>query len=152
MKGYAGVVQEASNVRIGGDPSEDVTPEAFLQVYPQFNTPTVPTEFLEMMLERGNSSIQEARWHKGRRFAVCLFVAHFCTMYLKTKVPDAAIAGKGETKGAVMSKSVASVSVSYGSSEGSSDLLGYGNLKDTVFGQQLATLAKMAGAGMMVIR
>lgn len=157
MKGYAGVVQEASNVRIGGDPSEDVTPEAFLQVYPQFDMPAVPTDFLEMMLERGNSSIQEARWHKGRRFAVCLFVAHFCTMYLKTKVPDgvtdpAAIAGKGENKGAVMSKSVGPVSVSYGSSEGSSDLLGYGNLKDTVFGQQLATLAKMAGAGMMVVR
>ena len=50
-----------------------------------------------------------------------------------------------------MNKSVDGVSVSYGSSEGSADLNGYGSWKDTVFGEQLATMAQMMGAGMMVV-
>lgn len=155
MKGYAVVIPEASNVRIDNDSSTAVTSGDFLAMYPQFGDPPVPTAFLNMTLERANASIQEARWHANRKFAICLFVAHFCTMYLKTAADagasPSAVAGKGETKGAVMSKSVDGVSVSYGSSEGSSDLTGYGSLKETVFGEQLATLAQMAGAGMMVV-
>lgn len=156
MKGYAGVVQDASNIRIGGN-AEDVTQQEFLSMYPQFADPPVPAAFLSMILERANDSIQEARWHKSRRFAVCLYVAHHCTLYLKTAVDSetvdpAVIAGKGESKGAVMSKSVGQISVSYGTTEGSSDLAGFGSLKDTVYGQQLASLARMVGAGMMVIR
>ena len=155
MKGYAGVIQEASNVRIDNDTSTAVTSGDFLAMYPQFNSPAVPTAFLEMTLERANASIQEARWFSNRKFAICLFVAHFCTLYLKTAIPagasPAAVAGKGENKGAVMSKSVDGVSVSYGSSEGAADLTGFGSWKDTVYGEQLATLAQIAGAGMMVV-
>ena len=156
MKGYAGVIPEASNVRVDNDTSTAVTSGDFLAMYPQFDNPPVPTAFLEMTLERAHASIQEARWFSNRKFAICLFVAHFCTMYLKSKVSDgvtdpAAIASKGESKGAAMSKNVGSVSVSYGNSEGTSDLLGFGNLKDTIYGQQLATMAANAGLGMMMV-
>lgn len=156
MKGFAGVIQEASNVRIDNDTSTAVTSGEFLEMYPQFSSPAVPAAFLLMTLERAHASIQEARWFSNRKFAICLFVAHFCTMYLKSKVSDgvtdpAAIASKGENKGAATSKSVGSVSVSYGNSEGVSDLLGFGSLKDTIYGQQLATMAMNAGIGMMIV-
>ena len=155
MKGYAGVIPEASNVRVDNDSSTAVTSGDFLAMYPQFTSPTVPNVFLEMMLERANASIQEARWFSNRKFAICLFVAHFCTLYLKTALPagsaPAAVAGKGESKGAATSKSVGPLSVSYGNSESASDLSGFGSLNDTVYGQQLATLSRMVGAGMMVI-
>lgn len=155
MKGYAGVIPEASNVRVDNESSTAVTSGDFLAMYPQFASPTVPEPFLEMTLERANASIQEARWFTNRRFAVCLFTAHFCTLYLKTAIDagssPSAVAEKGESKGAIMSKSVDGVSVSYGSSEGASDLVGYGSWKDTVYGQQLATMAQLAGIGMMVV-
>ena len=155
MRGYAGVIPEASNVRVDNQPSTAVTSSEFLSMYPQFSPPTVPLPFLDMTLDRANATIQEARWFSNRKFAICLFVAHFCTLYLKTAMDagsdPSAVAGKGESKGAVMSKSVDGVSVSYGSSEGAADLAGYGSWKDTVFGQQLATMAQVVGAGMMVV-
>ena len=155
MKGYAGVIPEASNVRVDNDTSTAVTSGDFLAMYPQFSDPPVPAAFLEMTLDRANASIQEVRWFSNRKFAVCLFVAHFCTMYLKTAAAaggtPSAVAGLGESKGAVMSKSVGGVSVSYGSSESASDLTGYGSWKETVFGEQLATMAQMMGLGMMMV-
>ena len=157
MRGYAGVVPLASNIRVDNGVSGEVTAETFLAMYPQFDEPTVPFVFLDMILSRANESIQEARWHKYKTLAVCLFAAHYCTLYLKSAVPEgvmdpATIAGKGESKGTMTSKSVGSVSVSFGSAEGASDLAGYGSWKDTVYGQQLASMARLFGAGMMVIR
>lgn len=149
-----GVISTASNIRGGGD--EPITLEEVLAVYPQFSTEALPADFLEMILEAANAAIQSARWHTRRKLAVCLYVAHFATLYLKTLVDPSAsptsIARKGDGNGNVSSKSVGGVSVSYGSAEGSADLTGYGNWKDTVFGQQLATMAKLVGAGMMVVR
>lgn len=152
---FAGVVQTASNVRIGsGDP---ITGEQVLEVYPQFGPDVVPSAYFEMILARANDCIQESRWRSSRKLAVCLYVAHYCTMYLKTAVPVGTadiktVVNAGETKGAITSKSVDGVSVSYSASEGSSDYMGYGELKNTIYGQQLASLAKRVGAGMMVIR
>lgn len=149
-----GVVQAASNIRGGSD--EDITLAEVLAVYPQFGTEALPEEYLEMILASANAAIRTARWHSQRKLAVCLYVAHFATLYLKTAADagasPTAIARKGDGAGNVSSKSVGGVSVSYGAAEGSSDLTGYGGWKETVFGQQLATLARLAGAGMMVVR
>ena len=157
MRGFSGGVEEAANIRVDGDSVVQITASEFLEIYPQFSTDAIPKAFLDMTLDRANASIQEARWRSSRKMAVCLLVAHYCTLYLKTAVPEgvtapSVIAGRGESKGAATSKSVGSVSVGYGSAEGSSDLTGYGSLRDTVFGQQLATMARMVGAGMVVIR
>lgn len=144
----------AANIRGGGD--EPVLLSEFLEVYPQFLTSALTNEYLQMIIDAANAAIQEARWHTHRKLAVCLYVAHFATLYLKTLADPSAspttIARRGDGAGNVTSKSVGGVSVSYGSSEGSSDLVGYGSWKETAFGQQLATLAKMVGKGMMIVR
>jgi hypothetical protein len=149
-----GIISAASNIRGGGD--EPVTMEEVLEVYPQFSTEALPSAFLETILEAANAAIQSARWHTKRKLAICLYVAHFSTLYLKTLVDPTAsptsIARKGDGNGNVSSKSVGGVSVSYGSAEGASDLTGYGSWKDTVYGQQLASMARLVGAGMMVVR
>lgn len=149
-----GVIHAASNIRGGDD--EPVTLAEVLEIYPQFGGDAIPSAFMETILEAANASIQTARWHTRRKLAVCLYVAHFATLWLKTAVgPDespTSIARRGDANGNVSSKSVGGVSVSYGATEGSSDLVGYGSWKDTIFGQQLASMARQVGAGMMVVR
>lgn len=148
----AGIVVAAANIRTAG--SNRVTESEFLDMYPQFAT--VPPSYLQMILEQANAAISENRWHTKWRHAVGLYVAHYCTLYLKTKPPegasDAAVARKADGAGNVSSKSVGGVSVSYGAAEGASDLTGYGTWKETEYGLQLATMARMVGKGMMVIR
>ncbi|MBR2800359.1 MAG: DUF4054 domain-containing protein [Oscillospiraceae bacterium] len=150
----AGIVLTAANIRGGGD--SPVTLAELKEVYPQFASEALPEAWLQMTLDSANAAIQSARWHSLRKQAICLYVAHFATLYLKTLADPAAsptaIARKGDGSGNVTSKSVGGVSVSYGSAEGSSDLTGYGAWKETEFGQQLATMARMVGKGMMVVR
>lgn len=148
-------VLTASNIRTGS--TSQLTVEEFLAVYPQFgNEEAVPDAVLAMLVDEANAAIQEARWHSLWRRAVCLHVAHNATLWLKTMAdPDASastIVHKGDSNGAMHSKSVGGVSVSYGNTSGDSDLTGFGSLRDTIFGQQLATLAKQVGHGMMLVR
>ena len=152
----AGTIKTAANIRTGG--GSIITLAEFLAVYPQFGEKsTVPEEYLEMILDMANRAISERRWHSQRKVAVCLYVAHFATLWLKTSAGmdganPAAIANKGNSNSNISSKSVGGVSVSYGASEGASDLAGYGAWKDTIYGQQLATMARIVGTGMMVIK
>lgn len=153
----AGTIHTAANIRTGSGTL--ITLEDFLEVYPQFKpeSSTVPEAYLSMILDTANRSISENRWHSQRKMAVCLYVAHFATLWLKTSAGmeganPAIIANKGNSNSNISSKSVGGVSVSYGAAEGSSDLGGYGSWKETLFGQQLATMAKLVGAGMMVVR
>ena len=152
MRSAGDVIAAAANIIPGG--SNAVTYSEFLEVYPQFNT--VPEAYVTMILESANAAISEKRWHTKWKMGVCLYVAHFCTLWLKTKpldgASDAAIARQGDGAGNVQSKSVGGVSVSYGAAEGSEDLHGYGAWKETEYGIQLATLARIVGHGMMVVR
>ena len=85
-----------------------------------------------------------------------LYIAHFATLYLG--VPDQgagrqAIANAGKLQGGITSKTVGSVSVGYDNGQAAtSDLTGWGAWKLTTYGAQFATMARMVGAGMMVVR
>ena len=148
------IVQEASNIRSDGPDS--VSRDEFLAFYPQFGSAEIPSVVIDMSLERANAAIQESRWHSNWKIGVMLYTAHMVTMWAKSAAnaddPRSTIAHKGDATGAMTSKSVGGVSVSYGSTSGDGDLAGFGNLRDTIFGQQLATMAKLVGHGMMVVR
>ena len=148
-------VLTASNILQGS--SQVLTVDDFLAVYPQFgNEETVPELVLQMFVDEANAAIQEARWHSLWRRAVCLYVAHNATLWLKTKAnadaPASSIVHSGDSNGAMHSKSVGGVSVSYGSTSADNDLAGFGSLRDTIYGQQLASLARLVGHGMMYVR
>lgn len=151
----AGTIQAAANIRTGS--SQSIKLSEVLEVFPQFGSNRVPDAYLNMVLEQANNSISENRWHSTRKLAVCLYVAHFATLWMKTSAEldenasPASIARRGDSIGHLSSKSVDGVSVSYGAAEGASDLVGYGSWKETEFGLQLATMAKLQGIGMMVV-
>lgn len=155
---HAGTIWTAANIRTGS--SSAVTLQEFQEIFPQFGneyTTVVPEAYLQMILDQANAAISESRWHSKRKLAVCLYVAHYATMWLKTSeglegAAPSTIARKADGGGSISSKSVGGVSVSYGASEGASDLLGYGTWKETEFGLQLATMARQVGMGMMVVR
>ena len=148
------IVGLAANIREGS--STELTHDDFFAIYPQFMTAELPLAVVDMYVESANAAIQEERWHSRWRQAFCLYVAHYCTMWMKTATsadaPASSIVHAGDAKGAMTSKSVGGVSVSYGQTSADSDLMGFGSLRDTIYGQQLASLAKLTGIGMMVVR
>ena len=101
-----------------------------------------------------NKSIKYDRYYDMWKYLMCLYIAHFCVLYLQTQKGDEdsqkALQGALPT-GVATSKSVDGLSISYDLLGISDDLNGYGTWKYTTYGQQLATLTKMYGmAGMWV--
>ncbi len=152
MDDFRNVVREAANLKSKN--GQEVSIMDFLTLYPSFEN--MPPEVLELMLQQANDTVLESRWHARWKLGVCLYAAHLLTLWLKTSTPDgadnAAVAAAGQSRGTVTSKSVGGISVSYGTSEATGDLTGYGSLKDTVYGQQFASMARLVGRGMMVVQ
>ncbi len=152
MDDFRNVVREAANLKSKN--GQEVSVMDFLTLYPSFEN--MPPEVLELMLQQANDTVLESRWHARWKLGVCLYAAHLLTLWAKTSTPDgaddAAVAAAGQSRGTVTSKSVGGISVSYGASEAASDLTGYGSLKDTVYGQQFASMARLVGRGMMVVQ
>ena len=84
-----------------------------------------------------------------------LYIAHWLTLYLQSAAnPDDSlqkIVNAGLSKGLQTSKSAGDLSVSYDFSIVSNDFDGWGTYKQTSFGQQFITLAKMYAVGGMVV-
>lgn len=147
------VAASASNLRrtegnptyAGGD---------FYEIYPQFQN-TVPLTVTNGFIELADTSLSQARWRGAWKTAMGLFVAHHCTLWLQTQAVDdsvGSVAAAGQNKGAIASKSVGSVSVTYDNGAVNNDLDGWASWKQTVFGTQLATMAKIYGRGGMGVR
>lgn len=150
------VIANASNIRTGDNPS--YTLADFLSVYPQFgsiDTPVLPADIIQLYIDLADASIKEARWHKSWKIAMGLFIAHWCTLWLRSfPGEDAgkdAIVQSGQTQGIITTESVDGVSYSMDISQVMQDLAGYGAWTTTDFGVQLATLSKIYGKGMMLV-
>lgn len=150
-----GITEGISNIRVGDNPP--FTVENFLEVYPQFgintttNTYNVPEMVIQMYLEMADSRIKESRWRKSWKMGMCLFVAHYCTLYLQTvSTPEdgqQAIGNAGQVQGLQTSMSADGVSVGkdYSTIVKSEENANDFNL--TTFGLQLQTLSKLFGKG-----
>jgi hypothetical protein len=148
------IIAGASNVRAGANPA--FTAADFIAIYPQFKNAaapppegyaeglTIPDAAFDVFLAEANARLKESRWHSQWRFGMCNYIAHKATLYLQA-VNDASAAG------VVSSQSVGDVSISYDTAAIAQDLVGFGDLKATVFGQQLASAAKMLGKGGMMV-
>lgn len=167
MLGYtnnAKIMMEAfespSNVILTDNP--EFTLVDFTSVFPVFKITddiidgeiNIPVVFFNLILSMANKSIKYDRYYDSWKYLMCLYIAHFCVLYLQTQKGDAdsqkALQGALPT-GVATSKSVDGLSISYDLLGISDDLNGYGTWKYTAYGQQLATLTKMYGiAGMWV--
>lgn len=148
----------ASNIKTGTNPP--FTLQNLYDVYPQFGAGVdgkhiVPINVMEMYLNLADASMNKRRWCNSWEIGMCLFIAHFLTLYAQSiSDPESGASGiieAGKAKGLDTSMSVDGISVStdYGAlAEGVS---GWASWRATVFGQQLTALGRLYGKGMMVI-
>lgn len=154
MNGVFNIQADASNVKDGTNPPFLLTD--FKKFYPQFSElPELPDLILEQFIGMANAYINIDRWKSTWTLGMCLFVAHFSTLYLQTFAePNAAanqVMSAAQAKGLITSKSVGDVSVSYDFSSAVNGLDGWANWTSTAFGIQLASFAKILGKGNMYV-
>lgn len=149
---FTGVIANSSNIKAGTNPPFVL--DDFFNMYPQFGDENViPSAMVQMYIDMANNSINQRRWQGYWQIAMGWFVAHFCTMYIRTMADPAggasAVSAAGQPIGLNTSESVGDVSVSIDYSMGSVD--GWGSWNTTAFGQQLATIGKLVGKGGMYV-
>ncbi|EPS56766.1 TPA: DUF4054 domain-containing protein [Clostridium botulinum] len=152
MSKLNGLIGSAGNIKPGTSPP--FTLEDFNQVYPQFKE-TVPLIVLEMYLDMANACIKESRWHRQWKYGMCLFIAHFCTLYLQG-VADAnggvkGILEAGKAQGLDTSISVGDVSISTDYSITTSNIEGWDGWSLSTYGQQLISIGTLLGKGGMYV-
>lgn len=157
------IIAQASGVPSGDNPA--FTAANFLAFFPNFastiSPPTeayslglnIPDAVFNQFLAEANAKILQSRWHSQWQMALCWYIAHYATLYLAatsaTTVPG--LIAASAPRALMTAKSVDDVSSSYDTDSLTRDLDGYSDLKATIYGQQLASRAKMLGkAGMMV--
>lgn len=150
------VFNGGSNIRVGANPAYAVTD--FIAFYPQFGAGTngayvVPQAVIQSFIDMANACIQQKRWHSMWKMAMGWFVAHFCTLYLQTSADPnsgaATVFEAGRAQGVITGESVGDISYSVDTNIASIDGWAAWNL--TAFGQQLATMGKLAGKGGMFV-
>lgn len=158
------LVSTASNLRGGTNPP--YTLDDFYVNYPAYGPREEPAEnpddepavtylvdpiIMQMYLDLANNCLQESRWRSYWKIAMGWFIAHFLMLYLQSVVsadsPAAQVIAAGQARGLQTSKSVGDVSVSYDFSTAMADLDGWAAWKMSIYGQQLATAAKLVGKG-----
>lgn len=157
-----GLVAKASNIVDGTNPSYTVSD--FRAIMPQFTSDVIPDNVLSMYVDLANNVVKEARWHSYWLEGMRLFISHFASLYVITSAPTPpageeaedyvapSVASLSAVRGIVSNKKVDQISVSYDLSVINKDLEGWGAWKETIYGEQFATLARMiAGKGGMYV-
>lgn len=128
--------------------SEEATATAADVALTVWNAPLVPFAILQAYLALASASLMQARWQEQWIVAMGLFVSHFLTLYARTDGnPNATVsqaAAQGLAFGVQISKSVGDLSVGYQAIQG---IESWGAWNLTTYGQELATMAKIIGAG-----
>ena len=149
-----GLINTASNLKRNENPPFYL--EDFYAIYPQFQgLDELPDLIVQMYIDFANEVVNIARWGKQWKLGMCLFVAHFCSVYLMSFVENnseaAAVIAAGQSKGLISSKSVGDVSVSYDFSLAMQNVDTWGQFNLTLFGNQFVSIAKLNSKGGMWI-
>ena len=148
------IVTAASGLIVGTNPAYSV--DDFFEFYPQFKG-NVPPAVVGVFVALASATLQEARFKEAWTFVMALFVAHYCTLHLQVtsgveneeSTPTGSdVYSAGLARGIQVSKSIGPLSVSYQAPEGLQD---WGAWNLTVYGQQLAQMAKVFGLGILWI-
>lgn len=117
-----------------------------------WNAPPIPFVVISLYIALASASLVQARWLEQWPLAMALYVAHFLTLYARSDGnPNSTIgqiAAQGLSLGIQTAKSVGDVSVSYQPVTGLED---WGMWTLTIYGTQLAQLAKIIGSGPMLL-
>jgi hypothetical protein len=156
---FAGSITQAQNLVFGSNPPYLISD--FLNVYPKFGTANgsppvydlvLPPAVLQMYVNLASASINFARWQDQWLMGMALFIAHFATLYMESEgnagTTPGAIARSGLASGILVSQSAGNVSQSVQPP----DLEEFAAWNLTIYGQNLATLARIIGIGPMYVR
>jgi hypothetical protein len=109
----------------------------------------LPQAVIQMYINLAQASLTFNRWLDYWQVGMSLFVAHFCTLYLRSEGNVGSTAGQiansGLEKGITVSKSAGDVSLS--AKPLLDDLEGFASWGLTSYGAQLATFARIVGMG-----
>lgn len=144
----------AANIKGGLNPT--YTKDDFRRAMPQFTGELIADELLDQYVSMANSIVSIDRWHGMWREGMRLLIAHFATIYLSTTAdPATGPAGAlnaAKVEGAITEKSVGGVSIKMNPQIATNDLTGWASYKQTAYGAQFATFAKLFGKGGMAVR
>lgn len=153
----------AANVPQAGEQGT-YTAAYFQEDFPQFYSipaegeeaaPLLPQTMLDLFIQQANESVLPSRWGSLWRYAAGLYVAHFCTIYLKTYAPGsesgAQAAANAAQIGVVKSSTQGDASVSYDNAAITAGTEKWGAWNATQYGQMFVTLARQVGIGGMYV-
>lgn len=148
------IISQASNLKRAKNPP--FTIGDFFSFYPQFQgLDELPEAVIQLYLDFALDVVNIARWGNQFKLGVCLFTAHFVTLYLMSATPEGAdaqeVLNSAQMRGVISSKSVHDVSVSYDYSLAVSEVDKWGNFGLTLYGNQFVSIAKLMGKGGMYI-
>jgi hypothetical protein len=117
-----------------------------------YAAPPMPLVAMQIYINLASASLMSARWLDMWPMAMALYIAHYCTLYLRSESgPNqtaAQIASSGLERGIAVSKSAGGVSTSAQLLGGLEDWAAW---TSTTYGTQFATFAKTVGSGAMVV-
>lgn len=156
---FEGARAAAANVPQPGEQGT-YTSAYFQEDFPQFftvpeegqeATPLLPQTMLDLFIQQANESVLPSRWGSLWRYAAGLYVAHFCTIYLKTysfgSESGAQAAANAAQVGVVKSSTLGDSSVSYDNAAITAGTEKWGAWNATQYGQMFVTLARQVGIG-----
>lgn len=112
----------------------------------------IPVAVLNVFIALAQASVMQARWQDAWSLGMALFIAHYATLWLRSDGDPQTTAGQavsaGLNRGIVTSKAVGDTSVSYQLTGETAD---WGTWNLTTYGQQFASMARVIGAGPMLI-
>ena len=112
-----------------------------------YAAPPMPLVAIQLYINLAQASIMQARWLDTWTLAMALYVAHFCTLYMRSESgPNqnaTQIAVSGLEKGIAISKSAGGVSTSAQLLQGMDE---WGAFAETTYGNQLIGFANALGS------
>ena len=117
-----------------------------------YSAPLVPIVAVQLWINLASSCLMTARWFDLWYMAMGWFVAHYCTLYLRSEgnpgTSAAAVASSGLEKGIQVSRGTGPINASAQLVQ----LADWGAWTETTYGTQLVTHANSIGSGILVVR
>lgn len=117
-----------------------------------YTAPVMPLLAMQAYINLALASLMCARWLDMWPMAMALYIAHYCTLYLRSEgnagTTAGSIAASGLARGIQVSQTAGPVSGSVELVQGFED---WGTYNETEYGKQFATFAKAIGSGPMLV-
>ena len=152
----------ANMVRGGAGTNPPYTIDMFLEDFPQFTNEDadpgsgdwpsiIPETIFNTFLVMANDAVFVLRWGDKWRWAMGMYIAHYATMYFKTYsetgLKPAQLAKTGQSAGLLTQTTFGDVSVTYDVTIMTKATASWGMWNATIYGQMLATEARLIGMG-----